>query len=85
MASEKKWMTVIVEINTYDGEVQHVLPVYAEVSDYFTYEELKKIYAYMREADDASFDFMWDFRTLLRESLDELEPQESHDPPTRNT
>lgn len=84
MESEKKWMAVIVEVETYDGEVQSVLPVDAEVSDYFTYEELKEIHSYMREDDDASFDFMWDFRSLLRGRLDDLEPQESHGPPTRN-
>lgn len=83
MATEKKWMAIMVEVETYDGEIQSVLPVDAETDDWFSYEELKEIYKYMREDDDASFDFMWDFRTLLRERLDELEPTESHSSPSR--
>jgi hypothetical protein len=71
VASEKKWMAIMVEVETYDGEVQSILPVDAETAEYFSTEELKKIYEYIRFADDASFDFMWDFRGLVSDAISE--------------
>lgn len=71
MASETKWMAVMVEIETYDGEVQSVLPVDTETTDFFSKEELEKVYEYVRFADDASFDFMWDFQGLMRTAINE--------------
>jgi hypothetical protein len=72
MSTEKKWMTVMVEIETYDGEVQSVLPVDVETAEYFTQKELEEVHRFLREDDDASFDFMWDFRGLIRDAVDEL-------------
>lgn len=73
MGTEKKLMAVMVEIETYDGEVQSVLPVDAETSEYFTREELEEIHKFLRFDDDASFDFMWDFRGVIRDSIEEQE------------
>lgn len=71
MATEKKWMALIVEVETYEGEVQSVLPVEAETDEYFSTEELRKIYEYIRFADDASFDFMWELRGIVSEAINE--------------
>lgn len=65
MASETKWMAVIVEVDTYDGEVQSILPVDAETADFFSKEELDAIVKFLKQDDDADFDFMWEFRTLM--------------------
>ncbi len=65
MATEKKWMAIMVEVETYDGEVQSVHPVDAETADWFTKDELEAVVKFLKQDDDADFDFMWEFRTLI--------------------
>lgn len=71
MVSETKWMALIVEVDTYDGEVQSVLPVDAETSDFFSTAELEAIHKFLKEDDDASFDFMWELRSLIGRAIKE--------------
>ena len=69
MTTEKKWLAIMVEVETYDGEVQSIHPVDAETSEYFSLEELKEIHKFLEEDDDAEFDFMWEFNALISEAI----------------
>lgn len=73
MSTEKKWMAVMVEIVTDADGVQSVLPVDVETAEYFTQKELEEVHRFLREDDDASFDFMWDLRSRVRDSIEELD------------
>lgn len=66
MASETKWMAVIVEVETYDGEVQSILPIETETTGFFSSDELKAMHKYLREDDDADVDFMWELRGIIK-------------------
>ena len=66
----KKYISVQIEVDFYDDEdagrvVQSVLPDLVELHG-FSEEELRDTVSYLRTDDDASFDFMWDLRGLLR-------------------
>jgi hypothetical protein len=63
-------MAIIVEIDTYDGEVQSVHPIEAETADFFSREELEAVLKYLKEDDDADFDFMQALNSVLRKELD---------------
>lgn len=69
--SEKKWMALMVEVETDSDGVSSILPVDVETADYFTKEELEAVHKFLREDDDASFDFMWDLRSRIRDAIDE--------------
>lgn len=71
MATKKKWLALVVEVETYDGEVQSILPIDAETADYFSAEELKSIHTFLKDDDDADFDFMWNLGHLLKEKSNE--------------
>lgn len=68
----------MVEVETYDGEVQSVYPVDVETADYFTKEELGAVVKFLKEDDDADFDFMWEFRTLVVDAADSDEHPGRH-------
>lgn len=71
----KKYISVQIEVEFYDDDdegrvVQSVLPDFVELHG-FSEDELRDTVLYLRHDDDASFDFMWDLRGLLRgESID---------------
>lgn len=63
-----KHITVQMEVEWDDEEtheVYSVLPVHVNTND-LTETELTAVRHYLRTDDDASFDFMWDLRGLLR-------------------
>lgn len=73
MESKKKWLALIVEIEYEEDGIYSILPSDIETQDHFTLEELRDIYTFLREDDDASFDFMWDLRALVARERDEIE------------
>lgn len=77
----KKYITVQVEVDFYDDDdeegrtVESVLPDLIQIHG-FSEDELRDTRRYLREDDDASFDFMWDLRSLLRHKEDETNAQD---------
>lgn len=70
MATEKKWLAVIVEVQTYEGEVQSIVPVDIEATGYFSKPELEAIHKYLDEDDDADFEFMCELNSLVDEAIE---------------
>ena len=71
----KKYINVQLEVDFYDDEnegqvVQSVLPISAEINN-FSKEELRDVNSYLRHADDASFELMWDLRALISDAVRE--------------
>ena len=73
MAENKKWMALVIEIISDEDGVQSIAPVDAETGENFTVEELEAIHKFLREDDDANFDFMWDLRSVIKSSMEELD------------
>lgn len=75
----KKYITVQLEVDhwveeDYDKEeykypevIESVLPVHVE-ADTLSSAELRAVVDYLRHADDASYDLIWDLRALLNEA-----------------
>jgi hypothetical protein len=62
-------MAIIVEVDTYDGEVQSIRPIEAETDDFFSSEELKNIHAFLRYDDDADFEFMQGLNSVIGKAI----------------
>ncbi len=70
MATEKKWMALMVEVETYDGEVQSIIPVDVIATGYFSKAELEAILKYLEEDDDADFEFMAELNSLVSDAIE---------------
>lgn len=77
----KKYITVQLEVDLYVDEdydkseykypevIESVLPVRVEAHT-LSPGELHAVYDYLRHADDADFDLMWDLKALLSDARD---------------
>jgi hypothetical protein len=78
----KKYITVQLEVDYeldeefdpaeshYPEIIDSVLPVHIDAST-LSPEELRAVYDYLRHADDASFDLIWDLKHLVSEARTE--------------
>lgn len=76
MTTQKKYITVRVEVEIYTDDVyphhiESVYPVDIHTKD-MSPELVQATLDYMREDDDADFDFMWELRSLLEKKEKEL-------------